>query len=281
VTALGIALGLVSAAVFGIAAVVQAQAVRGFESTPDGLWGFVTRSVRDLRTMLVVVAYLVGFVLHAGAIWLLPLYLAQALVAMSLPVTALVSHRVEDSLSRTGWIAVGVVTVGLVLLSLGAGEPGEVQTTTGFVAALWVGVAALAVGSTAGRHLPGALLGLLAGLGYAGSAISVRGVGTPVTGVVAFAALAVPSFSLVAFWLYSLGMRRAAVPSTTAALIVAQTFVPAAIGVAFLGDGVRAGWWPAVVVGLLLSTTGAAVLGVRASGQKSRDLGEALNDASR
>ena len=60
----------------------------------------MARSVRDVRTMLVVAAYLVGFVLHAGAIWLLPLYLAQALVAMSLPVTALASHRVEDRLHR-------------------------------------------------------------------------------------------------------------------------------------------------------------------------------------
>ena len=59
------------------------------ETTPDGLLGFVARSVRDPRTMLVVAAYLVGFVLHAVAIWLLPLYLAQATVAMSLPVTAL------------------------------------------------------------------------------------------------------------------------------------------------------------------------------------------------
>ena len=33
-------------------------------------------------------AYLAGFVLHAVAIWLLPLYLAQAAIAMSLPVTA-------------------------------------------------------------------------------------------------------------------------------------------------------------------------------------------------
>jgi len=66
------------------------------------------------------------------------------------------------------------------------------------------------------------------------------------------------------------------VPATSAALIVAQTFVPAAVGVAWLGDEVRAGWWPAVVVGLLLSTAGAAVLG-----QKSREAGEALNEASR
>ena len=276
-TWLGVAVGLLSAAVFGVAAVMQAQAVRGFEKTPDGLLGFVTRSLRDVRTMLVVAAYLVGFVLHATAIWLLPLYLAQALVAMSLPVTALTSHRVEDALQRNGWLAVGVVTLGLVLLSLGAGAPGEVQTTPRFVVALWIGVAALGLASIVARHLAGPVLGLLAGLGYAGSAISVRGIGMPVDGVVVVAALAVPCFGLVAFWLYSLGMHRAAVPSTTGSLIVAQTFVPAAVGVALLGDGVRDGWWPAVTLGLVLSTTGAVVLGR----QKSRVDGEALNDASR
>jgi drug/metabolite transporter (DMT)-like permease len=276
-TLLGVALGLMSAAVFGIAAVVQAKAVRGFESSPDNLWGFVARSVRDGRTMLVVAAYLVGFVLHAAAIWLLPLYLAQALVAMSLPVTAVASHRVEDQLHRSGWVAVAVVTMGLVLLSLGAGSAGEIVTTTRFVVLLWIGVAALAVTSVLGRRLAGPVLGLLAGLGYAGSAISVRGIGTPIDTAVVAAALAVPVFGLVAFWLYSLGMHRAAVPATTASLIVAQTFVPAAVGVAVLGDGVRAGWWPAVVVGLVLSTAGAVALGR----QKSRFAGEALNDASR
>ena len=259
---LGLAAGLVSAAVFGVAAVVQAHAVRRYDASPTGLLGFVARSLRDGRMMLVVAAYLVGFVLHAAAIWLLPLYLAQALVAMSLPVTALASHRVEDALHRHGWVAVGVVTLGLVLLSLGAGDPGEVVTTGTFAALLWAAVGLLALASIAGRHLAGPLLGLLAGLGYAGSAISVRGVGTPVDSIVVVAALAVPSFSLVAFWLYSLGMHGAAVPSTTASLIVAQTFVPAAVGVAFLGDGVRDGWWPAVIVGLLLSTCGAVALGL-------------------
>jgi drug/metabolite transporter (DMT)-like permease len=266
-TWLGVALGLLSASVFGIGAVIQAQAVRELDTSPDGFWGFVARSVRDGRTMLVVAMYLVGFVLHAAAILLLPLYLAQALVAMSLPVTAVASHHVGDRLHRAGWVAIGVVTLGLVLLSLGAGEPGEVQTTTRFAVVLWVGVVGLAVASMAGRHLPGPLLGLLAGLGYAGSAISIRGVGTPVGTVVLVAALAVPSFSLFAFWLYSLGMHRAAVPATTAALIVAQTFVPAAVGVAFLGDGVRDGWWSGVTVGLLLATAGAAALGRETVGQ--------------
>lgn len=261
-TLLGIALGLASAVVFGVAAVIQAQAIRGFDDSPDGLRHFVRRSVRDARTMLVVLAYLAGFVLHAAAIWLLPLYLAQAMVAMSLPVTAVASRRVEDDLGGRGWAAVVVVTVGLVLLSLGSGKAGDVVTSWVFVGVLWGAVVALCLVSTAARRLPGPVLGLVAGLGYAGSAIAVRGIGTPVTATVVLAALAVPTVSLVAFWLYSLGMNRAAVPSATASLIVAQTFVPSAVGVALLGDGVRDGWWPVVVVGFLLSTAGAAALGV-------------------
>lgn len=261
--ALGVAAGLLSATIFGVGAVVQAHAVRRFDTPPDTLVAFWLRALRDGRTWAVVMAYLVGFVLHAVAIWLLPLYLAQATVSMSLTVTALASTRVEETLSRKHWAAVAMVTGGLVMLSLGAGEPGAVVTSTRFAVALWTGVAVLALCSLGARHLSGPALGALAGLGYAGSAISVRGVGTPVEPLVVVAAIGVPAFSVVAFWLYSLGMRRAAVSSATAALIVMQTFVPAGIGVALLGDGIRPGWVPVVLAGLVLATAGAISLSRR------------------
>ena len=157
----------------------------------------------------------------------------------------LASHRLEDAPHRgptgrrSAWSPLG-----LVLLALGAGAPGEVVITTPFVAALWCRRRRPGGPGLAGRPAPGrpARSALLAGLGYAGSAIvgpRGRHAGRPAGG--RRAALAVPAFSLVAFWLYSLGMQRAAVSSATAALIVAQTFVPAAVGVALLGDGVRAG----------------------------------------
>ncbi|WP_205474751.1 hypothetical protein [Nocardioides sp. SYSU D00038] len=257
---LGLVAGLLSATVFGLAAVAQAHAVRRFADRPDSLVGFVSLSVRDAWTMAVVAAYLLGFLLHAVAIWLLPLYLAQATVAMSLPVTAWAARRVDAALAARHWAAVGTVTLGLVLLSLGAGAPGEVVTTPLFTALLWAAVLGLLVAALLLHDSPGGLLGTLAGLGYAGSAIAVRGVETPVSAVVVLAALAVPSFSLVAFWVYSLGMRGGAVAAATAPMIVGQTFVPSVVGVALLGDGVRGGWWPVVVAGLLLSTAGAVAL---------------------
>lgn len=256
----GLAAGLLSAVVFGVAAVAQAHGVRRSGASPDRLLGFVLRSVRDPWTWAVLLAYLAGFLLHAVAIWLLPLYLAQATIAMSLPVTAFTSRRLAEHLDGAQWTSIGLVSAGLLLLALGSGSAGSVVTDSTFVFALWAGVLLLAAASTLGGRLGGAGLGTLAGLGYAGSAIAVRGVGTPVETTVVLAALAVPSLSLVAFWLYSRGMHADAISATTAPMIVGQTFVPALIGVALLGDGVRDGWWWSIVLGLLLSTLGAVRL---------------------
>jgi drug/metabolite transporter (DMT)-like permease len=257
---LGLAAGLLGAALFGVGAVVQAHAVRRLDHAPDRLAGFVATGVRDPWTMLVVLMYLAGFVLHAVAIWLLPLYLAQATVAMSLPVTAVTSLVLHERLTPVHWSALVVVTLGLVLLSLGAGRPGGVIVTPAFALTLAAGVAVLAVVARRCSALGGGLLGLVAGLGYSGSALAVRGVEASLDPWVVVAALAVPTYSIVAFWMYSLGMDRSPVSSVTAPLIVAQTFVPALVGVWLLGDQVRDGWWPAVVAGLLLATTGAVLL---------------------
>ena len=229
---------------------------------PSGCGSFVRAGVRDPLILLVVGAYLAGFVLHAVSIWLLPLYLAQAAISLSMPCTAVLSVRqLHEPLGPARWTAVGAVTLGIALLALGAGSPGAVTTSWAFAA--WV-VAGLVVVTAAGVAARGSgpLLGALAGCGYAGSALAVRGIGTDLSGPVLVCALAVPALGLVAFWLYSLALSRTGVAAATGALIVLQTFVPAAIGIAFLGDGVRDGWWSAIVAGLLLGVGGAVALSV-------------------
>lgn len=255
--AVGLAAGLISALVFGIAAVGQARGVRSFTVSPDDLVTFVRLSARDPLSWLVLAAYGVGFVLHAVAIYLLPLYLAQTTVAMSLPVTALAAGRLEGRLPLRTWLAVAALTLGLVLVSAGAGSAGEVVTTSTFGVAVVAGLLGLAVAIWGLRNHGGALLGLLAGLGYAGTAVAVRGVETPVSGVVVLAAVAVPVFGTLAFWVYSLGMRRAVVAAATGPMIGVQTLLPALLGLAFLGDTVRPGWWPVLLVGLALATAAA------------------------
>jgi len=250
-----------SAALFGVAAVVQARAVRslgGGRGVEPGLPGFVAAAVRSPLMLGVVAAYLGGFVLHALALLLLPLYLAQASISLSLPVTAVVSARLlGERLDTPRWLAVAAVIVGLVLIACGSGEvPGPGSTRNLAIAgAVWVLV--LALGVRPALAAGAGVLGAWSGLGYAGSAVTTRGLSVDDLLVSALALAVVATLGLVAFWLYSIALRRTDVAASTAPLIVVQTVLPALVGVALLGDTVRAGWEVAVVVGLGLSIGGA------------------------
>lgn len=257
----GLAAGLLAATLFGLGAVVQADAVRRHGGADHDLLSFVRRSLRDVRMWGVGVLYLAGFSLHVVAISLLPLYLAQAAVAVSLVVTVCAAMFLGERLGGRAWGAIGIVASGLVLLALGAGDAGPAMTSAGFVVVLWACVSLLLVLGGLLRHGPAAVLGALAGLGYAGIAISVRSVEGTTDLVAVAGALAVCCFGVVAFWLYSTALSRSSVSSVTAPLIVGQTGTPAVVGLLVLGDHVRAGWWPAVVLGLVLATAGAVVLG--------------------
>ena len=256
----GLAAGLAAAVLFGVGAVAQAHAVRRQAHRTHGLLDFVRVSVRDPWTLAVVVAYLLGFVLHVVAIWGLPLYLAQATIAMSLPVTAVTSLVLHERLQTVHWWAVLLVSAGLVLLSVGSGEPGDLFTSKWFAAGLWVGVVLLLLAARVGVQWSGPVIATLAGLGYTGSAVAVRGAESATDLVGIAAGLSVGLYGLLGFWLYSVALDRAPVSAASAPLIVTQTFLPSLIGVAVLGDGVRPGWWPGIAIGLVLSTLGAVVL---------------------
>lgn len=258
---LGLLAGVGASALFGAAAVLQAHAVRQLDRGARKLGSFVADAVRHPLLVLVVVAYLGGFLLHAVAIWLLPLYLAQASIALSLPIAALGAHRVSEHASTRQWAAVSVIVLGLFLLAAGAGDPGTVRVSATFVAAMYAGAVALLVAASIGQQPPGVWFGTLAGLAYAGSALAVRGVTWPASPLVVLAAVAVSVFGLLGFWLYSTGLERGGVSTVTAPMIVGQTAVPGVLGVLALGDGVRPGWWLAIVAGLLLAMGGAVLVG--------------------
>lgn len=223
----------------------------------------------DPRVLLVVAAFLGGFGLHAVAIWLLPLYLAQATIALALPVAAVASSLVSERLHPRDWLAVALVAMGIVLLAMGSGKPGEVRPSLLALALLGAAVIGTAVVVMVSRHVNGWLLGILAGAVYAGSAVSVRGIRWPVDATTAVAALVVPICGLVGFWLYSVALDRTSVSVATAPMVVGEVAWPTLIGVAFLGDAIRAGWTPGVVVGVLMAVTGAVLISGRSHSSPS------------
>jgi drug/metabolite transporter (DMT)-like permease len=256
---LGLVAALTAAFLFGIAAAVQAVAVRR------------TRLVSPLMG-LVALCYLLGWGLHLVAISRLPLYVAQVGIAGSLAVTALIAARVvHEPLEGRHWTAIGAIVLGLALLVGAAGPVGHREFGTGSTVALYVAwVAVLVAGLAAARSRgprTGVLLGLLAGVAYAGSPVATRSLVDPTWDLRTLApAATITLFGLTGFWLYSLALRRVSVTAATAPLVLLETLVPAVLGVVLFGDRVRDGQWPTAVLGFVVATAGALVL----SGAESR-----------
>jgi drug/metabolite transporter (DMT)-like permease len=269
VLGLGAALG--AAVLFGVASILQAVGSRKVptesELDPRRLGGFVAALLKQPAFLGALVLNLAGFALHFVALRHLPLYLAQAGIAASLVVTALLATRLmSDELSALEWSAVFAVCVGLGLLAVSAGGAGDSARHYGLTIGVIVGLAVIAVlGALASRSKHGvttALLGLLAGLGYAGVAISARllqdgSLGELLSSPTTYT---LPMSGALAFILYSLALQRGSVTLATTPMIALQTITPAAVGVFVLDDAVRSGWWPGAIAGFTLSAIGSLIL---------------------
>ncbi len=250
---IGVVAALAAAVLFGVAAAVQAVAVRR------------TRLVSPMMG-LVALSYLLGWLMHLVAIARLPLYVAQIAIAGSLVVTTLIAaHVVGEPLATRHWLAVAAVVGGLGVLVASSGGVGhhifdEKRTATLYLALALTLILGLAAARLRGER-SGLLLGVLGGISYAGSPIATRSLVDPTWDLETIApALSIGLFGLLGFWLYSLALQRTSVTAATAPLVLLETLVPAAVGVLVFGDQVRPGLEAVAVGGLLLSTVGALVL---------------------
>ncbi|MGI9156595.1 MAG: hypothetical protein ACR2FG_08160 [Marmoricola sp.] len=260
---LGLACALGAALLYGVGAVGQAFASRKLPPVEDGWVRVLRLAVRNPLLVCVVLGDLVGAVLHLVAIDTIPLYLAQAGVAASLPITALVSARLlRERLGARDWAAIVATGVGIALLAADAGTAGSNRHGAGLVVGLYLLLAALAgLGFLAYRgsgRVSGAVLSLLSGMGYSATTLGARILGTPDWSLRTVTLAVVMALSgALAFWLYSFALQRVPVAGATAPLVVAETVVPTIVGIALLGDEVSAGAWPLIVAGLLLAMAGA------------------------
>jgi drug/metabolite transporter (DMT)-like permease len=262
---IGLGAALLAAVVFGVAAVIQAVAAR-------------RHGLVSLLMVGVALTYMVGWGLHLVAIAYVPLYVAQVGIAASIVVTALIAARVvHEPLATRHWVAVVAMVCGLALLVGAAGHVGDHRFTddrtlalyVGFVLTLLLGVAAMQLRG----ERSGVLLGVLAGVAYGGSPIATRSLVDPAWNRETIApAITIALFGVLGFWLYSVALQRASVTAATAPLVLLETLVPAVVGIAVFGDGVRAGWWPVALLGFALSTGAALVLcGTHAALQQDQE----------
>lgn len=262
---LGLSCALAAAVVFGFAAVLQARAVRRVSGVDARR--ILLRLIRQPLFLMSVGLSLVGFCLHLVAVRTIPLYLAQAGIAASLAVTAVLAVvMIRERLTTADWGAVAAITVGLALLAVASGDIGEDDPPAGFVLGLYAGIAVVGllgiVVSRSTSPYAASALGVLAGLGFAGSGLAARVLPglTPADLWDSPATYALPVSGALAYGLYSFALRRGSVAEATAPMIVLQTVTPALVGVAALGDDVRGGWTAVAVAGFVLTGVGAVAL---------------------
>ena len=159
-----------------------------------------------------------------------------------------------------------VVCAGLALLGLAAGHENPAAVSLTFRMALLGCVAVIAVVGVAAGRLRGAVrsavLGLIAGLGFGLVAIGARVLVSlsPLDLLRDPATYVVAGGGLVAFLFFATALQRGSVTTTTAAMVVAETVVPALVGVLLLGDGTRHGYAWSAVLGFVIAVGGTLAL---------------------
>lgn len=276
---LGLVGALVAALAYGAGTVLQAIGAKRLISLPPGA-GARARATAAMPYAAGLGLDGIGFVASVLALRTLPLFLVESAVASSVAVTAVLSVVVLHlHLRRAEIAALGAVAVGLVALAAVA-EPGPaIRPGNGFSVAMLVAAAVVAALLLLGavdhdRQRGAVVLSLAAGLGFGGVGVSARLIEVPTPwwhlgfDALAWALLAHAALATVA---YGLALARARVTTVAAITFVTETVVPAAIGLALLGDRVLAGRWPLAGLAFALTLGGCIVLASRsepASGQQ-------------
>jgi drug/metabolite transporter (DMT)-like permease len=212
-----------------------------------------------------------GWVLTVLALRFMPIVAVQAIVAAQVVITVVASHWVFDTpLRRLDVAAAAVNVVGLALLVASAStDDSEVVASTAGVVALVIvlvvlGVVGVVVAIRSRRALP---MAFLAGLAFGGTAVAVRLVRLDgpfdvlvrqvATDPVVYCLL---GYAALGLGFYTVALARGAVGPVVGVLAVTETLAPGLLGLLFLGDGVRPGWIPAFVLGLVLAMGGVVVL---------------------
>jgi len=214
-----------------------------------------------------------GALVLDGVAWLaslvaldrLPLFAVQAIQASSVVVVVVLARFVLGaSTRRRDVVAVAVVVAALVVVALGSGEQPAVTPPAGFTTGMLVASGVLVAGLLAAYARGGPrVLTLLAGLGYSGAAVAARGAhasGDLLATVRQPLAIVIVACGAVGVLAYLRALERGPAGGVAALSSVVEVLVPGVVGVAVLGDTVRAGWAVPVALAVVAAVAGCVVL---------------------
>ncbi|MED7953820.1 DMT family transporter [Streptomyces sp. BE303] len=264
---LGLTTALVATVCFGFGSVFQARGAREAPKADRVQVGLLAALLRSWQFLLGTGLDVAGFALSIVALRTLPLFLVQAVTNASLAVTGLAAARLLGArLRRSDLLGIAAVVAGLTLLALGSGSEGRDHAPAVFHWALLATTALMLlltlVLARRSGNAAAAGLGLLAGVGFGVTSLAVRvlDVSGPLTVFTDPAGYALAVGGLGGYLAYALALQRGTVTAATAAGTISETFGPALVGVAALGDAARPGYAWCALTGFAVAVGGTVVL---------------------
>lgn len=231
------------------------------------------------------VAGLLGWALHVGALAHAPLSLVQAFAVGGLALAVPVGARVlRERLARGEQAAIGAMVAALALLALGAHARSAPTGVPAIALGACLGGCALVAGALARRPAPG-LLGTAAGVLYGAADVATKAA-TIVAARHGLAAallspwpLAVVLLSCGAFFCFQRGLQTGAAVPVVALMTAATNAVAILTGLLVLGD--RLGATPALAVVHALALLAIAVAAWRLAPSQARTVAPVPEPAPR
>jgi len=264
---LGLACALFAALGYGSASVLQSVAARKEESGSGLDPRLLVRLARSVPYVSGLALDLAAFIASLVALRTMPLFLVQSAIAASVGVTAVIAAAIGVRLDRREIASLIVLGTGLLLLAVSAqpdrGAPLALGVRWGLLISVVVLGAAGAVVARSRAPWSAHALAVLGGLAFTVVAVSARSLivpGTlwPLLGDPGFwAILALGGLGML---LFTTALQRGSVTTVTALTFGVETIVPAAIGLAFLGDTTRPGFALVAAVGFVLTIAGTLAL---------------------
>ena len=265
---LGLLGAFVSALCYGTASVLQSVGSRRVAASAELDPRLLVRLAGQLPYVAGLVLDVLGFAASVLALRTLPLFLVQAAVAGSVGVTALAATWLLGVRLRP--VEVGALVgagAGLLLLALSAHPaPAVPVPPSGRWLVLAGAVLVLVLGVVSAR-VPGpfgvAALAAGAGLAFGGVGVAARILELPrplwrvLTEPEAYALV---GYGVLGLLLFATALQRGAVTTVSAIMVAVETVVPAAIGLAWLGDSARPGYAWVAAAGFALTVVSAVEL---------------------
>ena len=269
--ALALACAVIAALSYGIGSVMQAAAARRAENRVNLDPMLLVRLLGELPYVAGLVLDLLGFFASVVALRTLPLFLVQSAIASSVGVTAVVaSVAFGIRLLRYERVALVALMVGFALLAVSTrpehaaslGSVGQWILVCGVIVVLAAG----ALTARLDNRRASIGLALCAGLSWAGTGIAARVLQIPTPAwhvLIDPIALCLAGYGLLGTLLFATALQRGSVTAAAAIVFTVETVIPSFIGIAFLGDQARSGFFLVAMLGFVAAVGGSIALARR------------------